>query len=164
MRDTIASLIGVDDITIPQVTVQMASVGWMILCTVARFGWAGALWLGGTVENNSHRVHEWASTGRHARGNINGNAENMIRHARNTLHPADKIAMVASIVFAAVSPPYGFLLPVATYVVFFHNADELKASSTILGYLGMGVSAVLNVMLIAASFITSNRWRKEQFR
>lgn len=110
-------------------------------------GWSGVAQR--TSENNSHLVHEWASTGRHARGNINGNAGNMIRQARNALRPADKVFILLS-------------LPLA--VVFFPNADELKASSTILGYLGMGVSAVLNVMLFAASLVSSNRWRKGQFR
>lgn len=149
--------------TLLQIGIWIASGIWTFFYLGCKILWRVTVWIGRVVENNSHLVHEWASTGRYARGNINRNSGNMIRQVRNALQPADKVAMVASLLIAIIFPPYGFLVPVATYLVFFHDADDLKDSSTILGYFGVCVSAVLNLMLFTASLVSSNRWRKEQF-
>lgn len=164
MKSRLASSTGVNRLTIWQVMSRTGLLSWWLLCVTARWSWAGTVWVARSIENNSRLIHEWASTGRHAHGSINGNSGNMIRQARNALHPIDKIMLIGSLAIIPFHPLYGCLLSAAIFVVFFRDADKLNASSTILGYLGMGVSAVLNLMLFTASLVSSNRWRKEQFR
>lgn len=164
MKSRLASIIGVNQLSIPGLVNRTGSLSWSFLCVTARWGWAGIVCITHSLENHSHLIHEWASTGRHAKGSINKNSENMIRQARNALQPIDRILMVASLCSIIFYPLYGCLLSAATFIVFFRNANKLNASSSVLGYLGMGVSGVLKVMLLAASLVSSNRWRKSQFR
>lgn len=145
-------------------TIKLGTILWAALSTGMRLLLSGLIHGGRFVERHSGFVHEWASTGRHARGNINHNSENMIRHARNMISPFDKIGSVGGVALLAFfNPVAAIVFGAACYVLFFQNADSLTGTSTIMGWLETSVSTTLGVMLFAASLCTSNKWRKAQF-
>jgi glycerol uptake facilitator-like aquaporin len=99
----------------------------------------------------------------------NQNGAKSVQSIRNTLAPVGIASAIGSVILAFITPIAGAAMLIATYVVFYKDAEALPLTvfSTDAGVessLGVGTALVVNLFRLAGAIRAGWRWVLSQFK
>lgn len=106
---------------------------------------------------------------RQLKTHYNRNGAKSVQSIRNTLAPVGVAAAIGSVILAIFIPIAGAAMLIATYVVFYKDAESLPLTvlSTDAGVesaLGIGTALVVNLFRLAGAIRAAWRWVRSQFK